>query len=84
MSMINLSNEGLELVNQICDAGNLSERIILLEGIEQSLQEMAVSETDDLTKGYNLYDMAFSAKRMRQELQKLRAAVAGCSVDEDE
>lgn len=74
--VINLSNESLELVNQLCDIDRLSEKIILLEHIEDSLQEMAVQESDDTLKGYNLYDMAYSAKQLKHEFQQLRAAVS--------
>lgn len=83
MSIINLSNEGLELVNQFLDPGNLSEQIILLENIENSLQDMGYEE-DDIKVGYNLYDSAYQAKQLRIKLQKMRAAVAGSDADNDD
>ena len=83
MRIINLSNEGLELVNQFLDPDNLSEQIILLEDIENSLQDMGYQESDT-EKGYNLYDSAYQAKQLRIKLQKMRAAVGGSAADNDD
>lgn len=83
MRIINASAKAVELVNQFLDPGNLSEQIILLENIENSLQDMGYEE-DDVNVGYNLYDSAYQAKQLRIKLQKMRAAVAGSDADGDD
>ena len=75
MNIINVDNEGLELVNQFLDPGNLSEQIILLEEIENTLQEAGYHESETKT-GYNLYLMAHMARKLKHKLKKLRSAVS--------
>lgn len=71
MKVINVCPEAMELVNQLCDPGNLEERIIVLNAAEEQLQQLAQQSTDP-TEGYNLYDIAYTLKQYKNNLNKLR------------
>jgi hypothetical protein len=71
MSIINMKPEAVELVNRLCDPGNLEERIIAIEGAEDQLQKMAYDQSEPLI-GYDLYEIAFTLKIYRKELQELK------------
>lgn len=71
MSIINLSPEAVELVNQICEPSNLEEKINVLDAAEEQLQKLAY-ENDNSQDGYNLYDLAYTLKIFNKDLQKLK------------
>ena len=71
MSAINLSPEAVELVNQLCDPDNLADKITVLDAAEEQLQQMACAEPEPQA-GYNLYDIAYTLKRYKQEYAKLK------------
>lgn len=71
MSAINLSPEAVELVNQLCDPGNLEEQIVVLETAEDQLQEMAFEENDGV-KSHILYDVAFQLKSLKKSFVELK------------
>ena len=71
MSIINLSPEAVELVNQLCEPSNLEEKINVLDAAEEQLQKLAY-ENDNSQDGYNLYDLAYTLKIFNKDLQKLK------------
>lgn len=72
MSIINLSPEAVELVNQLCEPSNLEEKINVLDAAEEQLQKLAY-ENDNSQDGYNLYDLAYTLKIFNKDLQKLKS-----------
>lgn len=46
MSIINLKPEAVELLNQLCDPGNIEDTVMVLDSAEQQLQELAFGETN--------------------------------------
>ena len=72
MSIINLSPEAVELVNQLCEPCNLEEKINVLDAAEEQLQKLAY-ENDNSQDGYNLYDLAYTLKIFNKDLQKLKS-----------
>lgn len=71
MSAINLSPEAVELVNRLCDPGNMEEQIVVLEAAEDQLQEMAFEENDGV-KSHILYDVAFQLKSLKKSFVELK------------
>ena len=71
MSIINLSPEAVELVNQLCEPSNVEEKIKVVDAAEEQLQKVAY-ENDNSQDGYNLYDLAYTLKIFNKDLQKLK------------
>ena len=71
MSFVNASPKAVELVNQLCDPGNLEEQIVVLEAAEDQLQEMAFEEEDGV-KSHILYDVAFQLKSLKKSFVELK------------
>lgn len=71
MSFVNASPKAVELVNRLCDPGNLEEQIVVLETAEDQLQSMAFEENDG-TKSHILYDVAFQIKMLRKSFVELK------------
>jgi len=71
MGIINLSSEAVELVNQLCEPSNLEDKITVLDAAEEQLQELAFAETEAVA-GYNLYDLAYTLKRYKKDMIKLK------------
>ena len=69
MSMINLSPEALELVNQICSPSSLEDTISTLESAEDSLQEQAYNYDNE---ALGLYTVAYQLKLFKNNLIKLK------------
>lgn len=74
MSIINLSPEALELVNQLCAPSYLEEKIVLLDTVEDTLQDTAY-QRDDNKEGYTLYDVAYTVKLFKKELVQLKKLI---------
>ncbi len=73
MSIINLSPEAVELVNQLCDPENLEDKITVLDIAEEQLQKLAFDEVDsDDQVNLNLYTVAYQVKMYKKELTKLK------------
>lgn len=73
MSIINLSSEAVELVNQLCDPENLEDKITVLDIAEEQLQKLAFDEVDsDDQVNLNLYTVAYQVKMYKKELTKLK------------
>ena len=73
MSIINLSPEAVELVNQLCDPDNLEDKIIVLDIAEEQLQKLAYDEVDsDNQVNLNLYTVAYQVKMYKKDLLKLK------------
>ena len=73
MSIINLSPEAVELVNQLCDPDNLEDKIIVLDIAEEQLQKLAYDEVDSDDKvNLNLYTVAYQVKMYKKDLLKLK------------
>ena len=73
MSIINLSPEGVELVNQLCDPDNLEDKITVLDIAEEQLQKLAYDEVDsDNQVNLNLYTVAYQVKMYKKDLLKLK------------
>ena len=71
MSFVNASPKAVELVNRLCDPGNLEEQIVVLEAAEDQLQEMAFEENDGV-KSHILYDVAFQLKSLKKSFVELK------------
>lgn len=71
MSMINLSPEALELVNELCSPSGLEDRIVTLGAAEDRLQEMAYNDNETVTC-YQLYEIAYTLKKYRKDLEQLK------------
>ena len=69
MSMINLSPEALELVNQICSPSSLEDTIFTLESAEESLQKQAYNDDNEAIE---LYTVAYQLKLFKKDLVKLK------------
>lgn len=69
MSMINLSPEALELVNQICRPSSLEDTISTLESAEDNLQKQAYNYDDE---ALGLYTVAYQLKLFKNNLIKLK------------
>lgn len=73
MSIINLSPEAVELVNQLCDPDNLEDKITVLDIAEEQLQKLAYDEVDsDNQVNLNLYTVAYQVKMYKKDLLKLK------------
>lgn len=73
MSIINLSPEAVELVNQLCDPENLEDKITVLDIAEEQLQKLAYDEVDsDNQVNLNLYTVAYQVKMYKKDLLKLK------------
>ena len=73
MSIINLSPEAVELVNQLCDPDNLEDKITVLDIAEEQLQKLAYDEVDsDNQVNLNLYTVAYQVKMSKKDLLKLK------------
>jgi hypothetical protein len=73
MSIINLSPEAVELVNQLCDPDNLEDKITVLDIAEEQLQKLAFDEVDsDNQVNLNLYTVAYQVKMYKKDLLKLK------------
>ena len=73
MSIINLSPEAVELVNQLCDPDNLEDKITVLDIAEEQLQKLAYDEVDsDNQVNLNLYTVAYQVKMYKNDLLKLK------------
>jgi len=71
MSFVNASPKAVELVNQLCDPGNLEEQIVVLEAAEDQLQEVAFEDSDNV-KSHVLYDVAFQIKSLKKTFVELK------------
>lgn len=69
MSMINLSPEALELVNQICSPSSLEDTISTLESAEDALQKQAYENDNEAIE---LYTVAYQLKLFKNNLIKLK------------
>lgn len=74
MSIINLKPEAVELLNQLCDSDNLEAKIALLEDAESRLQDLGY-QAEDKKEGYILYDTAYSLKKYKKDLSKLKTLI---------
>ena len=73
MSIINLSPEAVELVNQLCDPDNLEDKITVLDIAEEQLQKLAYDEVDsDNQVNLTLYTVAYQVKMYKKDLLKLK------------
>ena len=73
MSIINLSPEAVELVNQLCDPDNLEDKITVLDIAEEQLQKLAYDEVDsDNQVNLNLYTVAYQVKMYKKDLLRLK------------
>ena len=72
MSIINLKPEAVELLNQLCDPGNIEDTVMVLDSAEQQLQELAFGETNPVN-GNSLFSLAFQVKSYKKDLMKLKA-----------
>ena len=71
MSFVNASPKAVELVNRLCDPGNLEEQIMVLETAEDQLQEVAFEDSDNV-KSHVLYDVAFQIKSLKKTFVELK------------
>jgi len=71
MSFVNASPKAVELVNQLCDPGNLEEQITVLEAAEDQLQEVAFEDSDNV-KSHVLYDVAYQLKSLKKTFVELK------------
>lgn len=71
MSFVNASPKAVELVNQLCDPGNLEEQIMVLETAEDQLQEVAFEDSDNV-KSHVLYDVAYQLKSLKKTFVELK------------
>ena len=69
MSIINMTPEVLQAVNNLCDASHLDGNIVRLQNAEEALQKVAYN---DMTGEQDyLYRFAYELKLMREEFEKL-------------
>ncbi|MBR2290792.1 MAG: hypothetical protein IJ868_00560 [Prevotella sp.] len=79
MGIINLCPEAVELVNQLCEPGNLEDTIITLEAAEDSLQKQAY---DYDSEAISLYTVAYQLKLFKKDLIRLKTLLENGREDE--
>lgn len=75
---ISLTQEGVQAVNELCDAGSIDQKIVHLQNAEEALQKAAY-EDDDLSY---MFRFAYELKLIREEFEKLEK-ILGYEPDRD-
>ena len=74
MKIVNMSQEAMELLGQLCDPSKLEDRISILENAEDQLQEYAFGMQEP-SEGFCLYDIAYTIKKYKNDLVTLKSLI---------
>ena len=69
MSVINMTPEAMQAVNNLCESGNVDCIIGRLQYAEEALQRVAYEEQDGSKDG--LFRVAFDLREVRKEFENL-------------
>ena len=83
MSIINLSSEAVELVNQLCDPDRLESKIEVLDAAEEVLQRKAYDESDG-SEIIKLFTVAYEVKIYKKDLMKLKKLLENGKEERDD